>query len=308
MVKEMKNNVVVEGILSEIGLERYTYTDSKGVTQDAIRGDLTIRVTQEINKGEPAVTLEVPVGFFSRRLTNAGNENSSYTALEKILSSGNSIAVVGEDKADCLRITGASLKMREYFNQAGKFTTFPLISASFVTPIKRSDMVMKAKFDTEMVIAKMELLTDKDGVELHPQTLGISGIIVGYNEYTDIVTFMTKNPAIITSIQNSYSKNDTISLSGVLNFSSSTETFFEQVEIGEPIERQKTVRVSEMIIRGVSPRDVTSEEYDLNEIKACLAKRTERHADLETKFNNKKTAAATPRTKENEKEQTDLGF
>lgn len=307
MVKEMKNDVVVEGILSEIGLETATYTDASGRTHECVRGDLTVRVVQEIEKGTPKQTLEVPVRFFTKKYTNAGNENSAYNSLVNIIHDGRSIAVVGEDDADCVRITGARIVMQEYYSPDGRLITYPSISGSFVNSVRRSELSMKARFECDAVIAKMGIMTDKDGAAVEPQTLQIKGIVVGYNEYTDIIPFVTRQKDIIAGLQAAYAEDDTITLSGLLNFSSRTETYFVPVEIGDPIEKQRTIRVSEAFIRGASPRTSNSEVYEAADIAACLKKRTDRLANIEAKSKNRSTGAA-PRTKGTQKAKIDIGF
>lgn len=308
-VKEMKNYVIVEGILSEVGLKEAQFMDrNTGKPVDCISGDITVRVNQEVEKGQGAVTLDVPVRFFAKKLTNAGNINPSYTSLKSILDEAESIAVVGEDMATAVRVTGASLTMQEYYAPDGRLITYPSIKASFVNIIRRSDMASKAKFDCEMVIAKMGNKLDKDGVEITPETLEVVGVTVGYGEYTDILPFISRRPDIIKGIPSMYDVNDTISLSGVLNFSTKTETYLEPVEIGDPIEKSRTIRVSEMVITGVSPRGVASENYDLEDIKLCLAKRTTRLAEAEKKAKMKGGTSTGTRTKVAEKTKIDLGF
>ena len=69
-VKEMVNNVVVEGILSEIGLERSNYVKN-GIKHECIRGEVKVRVNTPIEQGGEVKELEVPIRFFTRKLTNA---------------------------------------------------------------------------------------------------------------------------------------------------------------------------------------------------------------------------------------------
>lgn len=302
---EFQNSVVVEGILSEIDLE--LVPEIPGKSGKAIRGKLVMRVVQEVEKGKGEVALDVPVHYYVNQITKAGNINSSYTQLESILTSGKSIAAVGEDDADCFRLTGARIRMNEYYGRDGRLISFPRINGSFVNPIKRADMSMKAKFNCEVVIAKMANVLDKEGVEVEPQTLQILGVMIGYNDYTDILPFICRRQDIMSGIQAAYSEGDTITLSGALNFSSRTETYLEPVEIGDPIERQKTISVSEAVISGVAPRSLATEDHDPQEIQACLAGRTKRLEELKVKA---ETAASTPRetAKPSEQVKFDIGF
>lgn len=308
-IKEMKNYAVVEGLLSEIGLEVKQVPDAKGVPQNTIMGELTIRVTQEVERDGGDVTLEVPVRFYSKEKTNAGNENPAYTSALNILENGQSIAVAGEEGADAVRITGARIAMQEYYaSGTTRLISFPSISGSFINIINRTDMVEKAQFEVEGVIDKIGMVLDNEGVPVEPATMRLNSIHVGYGEYTHIIPFLSRRADINQGIQAAYAAGDAITLSGKINFSSTTETYLEPVEIGDPIEKQRTVRISELLIAGVAPRDISSEIYDPEGIKACLAKRTARLEENKAKAMQKSGQGGAPRTANAEKAKPDLGF
>lgn len=307
-VKEMKNYAVVEGLLSEINLEKKVFVDGAGKSHNTVQGSITVRVTQEVERGGGEVPLEVPVRFFAKSLTNAGNENPSYTSIVAILENGQSIAVVGEDEADAIRVTGARIGMEEYYPPgATRLISFPSITGSFINTIGKADMVQKANFEVECVIDRMESLLDKEGVPVEPATMQLVGIHVGYGEYTHVIPFLSRRTDINQGIQAAYAAGDAITLSGKINFSSTTETYLEPVEIGDPIEKQRTIRISELLIAGVAPRDMTSEIYDPVEIKACLAKRIARLEENKAKAMQKSGQTTAPRVAEG-KEKPDLGF
>ena len=306
-VRQMKNEAVVEGLLSEINLDKGSYNDRDGVKQDTLMGSILVRVTQEIEKGEGEKTIEVPVRFFTRKLTNAGNVNPVYAQLEQLMQTGNSIAVVGEVDADAVRVTGARLAMQEYYNNGGFLTQYPSISGSFVNVIRRNDMVSRAVFICEAVIDTLQLAVDSEGVEIEPKTLQLNGVHVGYGEYTDIIPFTSRRTDIITGIQNAYSVGDTITLSGKLNFDTRTETFKREVEIGDPVEEQRTIRVSEFLIDGVAQRDILSEDYTEEEVRHCLNQRTARLERKKAEAENKRQAT-TNRSHSDKQEKPDLGF
>lgn len=307
-IKEMKNYAVVEGTLSEINLERKTFVDNAGKSHNTVQGGITVRVTQEVERGGGEVTLEVPVRFFAKALTNAGNENPAYTSITNILDNGKSIAVVGEEEADAIRVTGGRVGMEEYYPPgAGRLISFPSITGSFVNIIGKADMVEKANFEVEGVIDKIEKVLDKEGVPVEPPTMRLVSIHVGYGEYTHVIPFLSRRADINQGIQAAYSAGDAITLSGKINFSSTTETYLEPVEIGDPIEKQRTVRVSELLIAGVAPRDINSEIYDPEGIKACLAKRIARLEEGKAKAEQKAGKTSAPRTA-TAQEKPDLGF
>ena len=300
-IQEMKNSVVVEGVLSEVGLERASYVKD-GVTYECIRGDIKVRVVTPIERGGDPVQLEVPVRFFTRKLTNAGNENPAYVNLGDIIDNGKSIAAVGAENADCVRVTGARVTMQEYYTPDGRFVTFPTVSGSFVNIIRADDMEPKAKAEVEMVVQSMKHLTDKDGIETG--TLQIVGATVGYGEYTDVIPFVTSNPQYIAAIEASYSEGDVMKVVACLNFSSRTEKTYEEVAIGDPIERVRTINVSDLVIASVAPADFNA-EIDPADLTACLNKRTAR---LEAAKAKRQTKQAGERNKATEKAKASLGF
>ena len=108
------NKVKIEGILSEIDM-KYTSYMKDGVSQDAISGTIKVRVNQVIDGKE--VELEVPVSVFSNKYTKEGKVNGAYESLERVMNEYVSIAKVGIEAADRVRINGAQIRMNEYYNQ-----------------------------------------------------------------------------------------------------------------------------------------------------------------------------------------------
>jgi hypothetical protein len=301
-IKEMVNNVVVEGVLSEIGLERADYMKD-GVKYDCIRGEVKVHVVTPIEQGGEPAELEVPVRFFVRKLTNAGNENPAYTNLADLIDNGKSIAAVGAEAADCVRITGARIAMQEYYTPDGRFVSFPSVSGSFVNIIKSGDMDPKAKAEVEIVIQNMKDVTDKEGVETG--ALQINGITVGYGEYTDVVPFVTSNPQYVAAIKASYSEGDVMKIVACMNFSSRTEKTYEEVAIGAPIERVRTINVSDLVIASVAPTELSGADIDAADLTACLNKRTARLELAKSKAGAKKDKE---RSKATDKAKANLGF
>lgn len=301
-IKEMVNSVVVEGVLSEIGLERATYV-KEGITHDCIRGEIKVRVVTPIERNAEPSTLEVPVRFFTRKLTNTGNENPAYANLADIIDNGKSIAAVGLEAADRIRVTGARVTMQEFYTPDGRFVTYPSISGSFINVIGAADMEAKARAEVEIVVQHMNRLTDKDGIETG--VLQIVGATVGYGEYTDVIPFVTSNPQYIAGIEASYSEGDTMRIVACLNFSSRTEKTYEEVAIGDPIEKVRTIKVSDLVIASVAPANMSGDDIDPADLTACLNKRTARLEAAKAKANAKK---GNDRSKAAEQAKATLGF
>lgn len=300
MIRESQNYVVIEGILSEINLSLREFTKN-GVKHDAIGGDIKVKVVQDIEGQD--IELEIPINMFSGKLTNKGGENPSYVSIKRVMDEFRSIAAVGEEDADRIRITGAKIIMNEYYTPDGRLMTYPRVQASFVTRIKPEDCKMRATWEMELYVQHMGFRTDREGIET--STFELKGINVGYGENADIIPVITNQGNIAAGLNATYSIGDTVPLSGKLNFTSITETIFEEVEIGDPIEKVRTTNISDLVITGAKG---AKEEgaYTTEEIKTVLAKREEKLVNLQSRaaFASNMERKA-PSAKQ---EKVDLGF
>lgn len=271
MLRESQNYLVIEGILSEIDLEDKSFVKD-GTNKEAIGGSIKVKVNQDIEG--VSRELEIPVHMFSTKITNKGTENPAYISIKKLMEDFKSIAGVGEKDADYVRITGAKAAMNEYFApDGGRLISFPRVSASFINKIKREDCKMKATWEIEAYIGKMGYQVDKDGIET--STYEIKGITIGYGEKADIIPFVTNQASIAKALEATYKVGDTIPMSGRLNFSSRTETVLEAVEIGDPVEKTKTINISDLVITGVkNAKDEGA--YTDEDIQAAIKARTAR--------------------------------
>lgn len=308
MVKEMKNYVGIKGLLSEIDLEEATY-EKDGKTHECIRGSVKVRSQFSVSKEDPnPIMIEIPIRTFVRKYTNAGGENPSYANLKKVKDSGLSIAAVGEEKAEAVVIGGARVTMNEYPNKEGRLVTFPMINASFINTIPRNELKYEAKAGLSGVIVGMNVKEGKEGSEEPTRTLVISLMVVGYNEYVDVIPVMTSNPKYIDAILATYQNGDYIELSTRLNFSSSETVTYEEVEIGDPIEKRRTVNVSDLVLTGLKSADLGGDEIDETVIRNLLKKRDARIEELKNKKANSSAKADEERSKSKSKASMDLGF
>lgn len=304
MINEMKNYVGIKGLLSEIDLKEASY-EKDGKTYECIRGQVKVRSEFSVSGSEPT-PIEIPVRFFVRKYTNAGGDNPSYVNLKKVIDEGVSIAAGGEEKADAVALGGARMTMNEYFSRDGRLITFPMINGSFINLIPRNELKYEAKADLQGVIVGMDTKKDKEGVEIEPRVLEMKLMVVGYNEYTDVIPVMTSNPKYVDAILATYAVGDVIELSTRLNFSSTEEVTYEEVEIGDPIEKRRTVNVSDLVIHGLKSAEIGGDEIDETAIKACLQKRDARIEGIRAK--NTQPAQTDERSKSKSKAGMDLGF
>lgn len=290
MLESKENSVKIEGILSEIDLKTGSYVKD-GKTVENIGGSIKVRVNQTIN-GEK-VELDIPVFMFSNKLTNKGTANPAYASIERVMNEYASIAAVGIDKADRVRITGANIRMNEYYGQNGNLNSYPRINASFVTKI--TDMTKyapEATFSAIFAIGSMGYETDKEGVE-NPNRYKIRGIMPQYGGIVDVIDFLAVTPNVIDAVSSYWEQGDTVKINGKLNFSSVTEEREVAVDFGEPRIEKKTISVSELIITGGSQTPLEGDfAFDADEIKAALEARQARLAELKEKAKAKEAKSA----------------
>lgn len=305
MLQSKENSVKIEGILSEIDLETRSY-NKEGRTVECIGGSIKVRVTQILN-GEQ-VELEVPVSLFSNKLTNAGKPNPAYASIERVMREFNSIAAVGIDAADRVRITGATIRMNEYYGQTGNLNSYPRINASFVTKITDlSKYNSEATFSAIFAIGDMGYETDRDGVEI-PNRFKVRGILPQYGGTVDVVDFLATSENVINGVSG-WERGDTVRVLGKLNFSSKVEEKLIEVDFGEPQIKRQTISVSELIITGGSAAPLEEEfAFDLDEIDSALKDRQARLAALKDKASQSKETAPKKAPAAGKRNFSDLGF
>lgn len=304
MLESKENSVKIEGILSEIDIEAGTYVKD-GKTVEKIGGSIKVRVNQTLNGEE--TELDIPVFLFANKLTNKNTPNPAYASIERVMSEFKSIAAVGIDAADRVRITGANIRMNEYYGQAGTLNSYPRINGSFVTKITdMSKYSPEATFSAIFAIGSMGYETDKDGVDI-PNRYKIRGIMPQYGGSVDVIDFLATSPNVIDAVSSYWEQGDTVKINGKLNFSSKTEETVTQVDFGEPRIEKKTVSVSELIITGGSQTPLEGDfAFDMDEIQSALEARQARLAELKEKAKSKEASAST--AKPARKNFSDLGF
>lgn len=272
-MRQAENKVFIEGILSEIDIVERTYTKD-GVQNNALAGQIKVRVEQKINGVDKI--LEIPVHVFVNEMTKKGTKNPAYESIDTVRREFISIASgAGVEGADRIRISGASIQMNEYWADENRLSSYPRINASFVQRVKRDEFTPKAQFSTEIVVSKMVNEVDKDGVETG--RLKVEGILPQYGGRVDVVPFIAENPNVVDAISQYWQPKDTVKVSGKLNFSSTVEIYTEEQGFGEPIEKKRTINVSELVITGGSQTPLEGEfAFNEEEIKNALAERKAR--------------------------------
>ena len=265
-----ENQVKIEGILSEVGLEAATF-NRKGQTTECIRGTIKIRVEQDING--TMTTMEVPVSAFASRYTNAGAENPAYNSLKDVMENYKSIAACGNiDDADRVRITSGSLQENVFYAKNGDLVNTSRISASFINKIAKNECKPEATFTATIVVGNKSDELDRDGTPTN--RLNVNGVIIQYGERADLIKFIVAKPDAKNHIEQYWNDGDTVRVQGKVNFSSKTEYIEEEVGFGEPIKTAKTTSVHELLIESGSAGCLEGDAaYDIKDIQSALAAR-----------------------------------
>lgn len=301
MLQTKENTVKIEGILSEIDIKQGSFAKN-GTTVESVGGVIKVRVNQDINGVN--TELEIPVHLFASKYTNAGAPNPAYESITRIMNEYVSIAASDIEHADRIRITRGQLQMNEYYGQNGNLVSFPRITASFVSKIKKEDCKPCATFSIVFMVGNKGYETDKDGVETNRYK--VTGMVPQFGGKIDVMPFLAINPGVIDGVSNYWNEGDTVKAAGKLNFTSKTETRKIEVDFGEPTEETRTISVSELIITGGSNTPLDG-EFALNadDVTAALAERKTRLAALKDKSANKSTKTTAPA---GSKKGFDLGF
>ena len=303
MLTTKENTVKIEGILSEIDI-KYGSFKKNGADVKSIGGVIKVRVNQQINKVD--TELEIPVHLFAAQYTNAGSLNPAYESIERVMNDYVSIAATDIDHADRVRITRGQLQMNEYYGQNGNLVSFPRVTATFVTKIKKDECKPEASFKVVFMVGSKGYETDKDGVETDKYK--IVGMVPQYGGKIDVMPFVAINKNVIDAVSSYWNEGDTVNAAGKLNFTSKTETHMTEVDFGEPVEETRTITVSELVLTSGSSSPLEGDfAINADDVTAALAARKARLAELKEKSANKTTATKAPASSTANKFK-DLGF
>lgn len=248
MLKQKENKVRIEGTLSEIDI-RPTSFKKDGRDVEAIGGSIIVKVNQKISGVEKE--LLIPVHMFAAKLTNKGTPNPAYESIAKVMNEFKSIASTGDEaQADRVRITNGQIRMNEYYAADGHLISFPRISASFINKITNGDCKPEATFTAEFAVAAADEEMGRDGEPTGRYK--ITALLPQYGGKIDVVPMFAESEGVINAVSTYWNVGDTVKANGRLDFSSTTEITYEEVDFGEPVEKVRTINKSDLIITGGS--------------------------------------------------------
>lgn len=303
MLRQAKNKVRVEGILSEIDLKYGSYVKN-GRTMDTIGGNIKVRVNQVVNGQEN--TLEIPVYLFANKLTKDERPNPAYASIESVKNDYVSIAACGSEiGADKVRITNASIRMNEYPNAQGNIVSFPRVNASFVNKAT-GEFRPEASWELEFAVSSIDFMTDSEGVELDPKKLRIKVLVPQFGGKIDTMELVATNPGVIDAITSYWENQKTYTAKGRLNFTTTTYEVTEECDFGEPDVRVYTRTLSELVVTKGTQAPMEDEmAFAPIELAAALKEHKAYLESLKEKGNTKIRHTPAPSSAQ---EEVDLGF
>lgn len=286
MSEEAKTNlrqadavVEIEGILSEKSLE-IVQVDNK----DVIRGELTIQ-TDEHNF--------VPLNVYINKMTKNNTENKAYKGMVTVMENYKSIAEVGREDADRVRITAKQgISPNTYFDENGGQHDSIRYQTNFVNRIKDGDDCNpKATFEVELYIQSIipEVETTEDGSE-ETGRLKLFGYMPTYNSIEPLtlivpVSYVDEDGVeneVASVFESMFEPGQTAKFFGELVNERITITETIPVAFGKPRTKTKTSYTNELVINGASDPYDEEKAYDAETIQKALV---DREAMLEEKKN-----------------------
>lgn len=260
-----KNRVDVIGKVSSINIIQ----DSNERIGEYIRGDIVIESTVS------GVTMNIPMQFFAKPLTNSGAPRKLYKQLLEL------------QNGERISITGSLQDNRFWSEQSGQIIQAKRLNISFINPVKATD-ADKATFSySGFVVSELQEITNKDDTTQWQ-------IKIGQENYqktlAEVITFNVdpQNTQAINYIAANYKVGNTVKLVGELNYDVVTETREEPTEFGAPVTRTFQRNISELIIQsGVT---VDTGIYDDERIKELIAGTKSLDAQLQEDAKNKEVS------------------
>lgn len=287
-LRQAENEVVVEGILQEVKLEERKTNDG----QEFIGGEINIEVAEgEIH------TFRV----FSFKHKKDGSESGIYKGLMTVKEDYVSVAKVGKESADKVRVTAGQLGVNDYVGGDGQIKTFPQLSTNFINRVQANDEFdPKAEFEVELVVHSVVDETDRDGEETG--RVKLKGFVPQYGGSIAPLEFVAEGEGA-EYIRDTYEKGHTVKIYGDIVNKVEITKVQQEVGFGKPKEKIKRSFTREYLITGGSEpyEEENKNTYDLQVIKKALTEREVYLEGLLKKAEEKAKSKNKPAKKEEKK-------
>jgi hypothetical protein len=275
-LKQSNLKVNVEGIVSEKDLKVVT---EEGATK--IQGSLTVK-TGDTN----FIRFNVNVN----EKTKNNTENKTYAGIKTVMETYKSIAEVGEDEADKVRVNG---DLNIYTGQNGTNVGY---KSNFFNRLKNPDEYEpKAEFTAEVFISSIAPEVDTDGEETG--RIIVNGWTITYAGAEPIK--LIADGDVASAVDSTFEPGQTVEFYGDIINSKVEKVTEVPVAIGKPRRKVETSYKNELIINGASEayeEGVTPEKpYEAETIKAAIQERQNRLEEAKAKAQSgQKSGASKP--------------
>lgn len=275
-LRQSNLKVNVEGVVSEKDLKVVT---EEGTTK--IQGTLTVK-TGDTN----FVRFNVNVN----EKTKAGTDNKTYAGIKTVMEEYKSIAEVGEEEADKVRVNG---DLNVYTGQNGTNVGY---KSNFFNRLRNpEEFEPKAEFIVETFISSIAPEVNSDGDETG--RVVVNGWVVTYAGAEPIK--LVAEGEIASAVDSTFEPGQTVEFYGdVVN--SRIEKITEiPVAIGKPRRKVETSYKNELVITGASEayeEGITPEKpYEADVIKAAIQERQNRLEEAKAKAQSGQKSASNTR-------------
>lgn len=284
-LKQSENEVMLEGILSEIDYRELPQNDN------ALAGRIVLQCKIRPNpKTKETITSLIPVEFYVAPMTKAGKSNKAYSKIKSLIDNAKTLADGNEPEAATKLRTRAQISENSFVKD-GEIITGMKIRSNFYDEVRNNDFEPTANFKVRMVVSA--ILPEMKTIEGSKQETGdliVEGFVVNYRGDLEKIRLNVRGKKYVESIEQYWSEMETIKASGFVNFSTEKETYVSDQEegFGEPIEEKYIRNIKEFIITNGSRGEVDN-PYDTDEI---TEKIKERKRALEEKLAESEKAEA----------------
>ena len=229
---------------------------------------------------------------YSKEKKNDKTDNKTYAGLVTVMNEFQSVAEVGDENADYIRVNG---QLNPYRGQNGNEIVG--YRGSFFNRIRNiENLETDASFEVEMFIQSIvpEMGKDADGEMSETGRLKITGWVPTYNGIEPVDLIVPEDLA--DACENTYEPGQTVEFYGDIINNSIEEIIEKPVAFGKPKKEVRRTYINELIVTGGSePYDGDEETdkdhvpYDRGAIEGAIA---ERNTAIEEAKNKAKSGSS----------------
>lgn len=293
VLAQSNNEVVVEGILSEVDLKEAKTDDGR----EYIRGSIIVSVDQEVEKEQEHE--DVKIDLIAMKYKKDGNANPAYKSIKDVLLLRR-ISTDGIDAADRVRVRGIRVEESVYQGQDGNRVFTWKLQGSFVSKVQ-GEFKPRAVFQNEIYLRSID-----DEVVNGEETgrLVLKGFAVGFRNRLDLLTYVVGLPKAVDYIRKNWDTDTTVHIEGYVRnrFVNKAAAPAEEADgFGEAVDFGGSAIQRELVVTRGGVVDRGWEEDDLRRAAAVREERIENDIAKQkakaAKKSNASAAASAPAKK-----------